>query len=267
MITVEKLKRRVYMALVTVVIAEIMDFIIEVVFQIRLEVWLVFALLIPGYLLAKLSWESLPPIWDGVVGSLSGGGSGFSGAEEFGLKQVLFLIAVCGFLFYNITDGFLAFANWYMNRNSPEGIRTNYDGLSMHGVIFMTAVSIALTLFLWNRLHRSAFFQTCAAAISLVLAVGAAVWLCGVSQIGMPSSELMDQVLEDALVGKIMPISFPDTGVLRWAVPSIVLSYYGWNSSLGGVAKRGRRIAFVCALLSATAVCTGLRMVVWKVFH
>ncbi|MCI8489461.1 MAG: hypothetical protein HFJ04_04300 [Lachnospiraceae bacterium] len=262
----EKWKKRIYLVIATIVIGEFLGFFLSAIFRLPLKGGIgTIILLLLGFSLAEASWHLLPVIRDWLCGGVREGGLRDVQGEGFGIKQAAFLIAAAAFFYYNIKDAYLTFANWYINRNNNvKGITHNFHDLSISGAMHVAVVSIILTLFLWNRFHRSAFFQSCAAIAALVLAAGAVWAFLGLGQAGVTSSELAEGILTEEALSKITPISFPDLTVLRWAAPSVVLSYYGWDSVGQRAAKWGRRIAISCVALSVTPVCTILRVAVWK---
>lgn len=225
--------------------------------------------MILGFFVARWLWKVLPLLWEQLKDWLQRNrDQGYTkSAGKPGIKGALFLLLVFGYLYDRISRGLLALLDRLLNWVGGRRIYNYEVSLNFWVTAVVVGLALLLTVLFWTAVHKSAFCRGAAAVLALVcviLSVGAFLDLKGIST---PGEEVMGVLMMDSYLGMIVPISLPDWGVVLSAAPALVLSYYGCSSRLERLARFCKYAAFGLILLSATAVCTISRLLVWRIFH
>lgn len=133
-------------------------------------------------------------------------------------QKALFFLATVAFLHIRLAQAVLAFANYYVNRDKVV-VTHNYTSLNRLGTLEVLAVSMVLAVLLLLLLSKCRPIQSIAPILALICGA-----LAILALLGLPGGE---GLTEDMVVNHFSPISLPDTGVLAWALPALVLSHYG----------------------------------------
>ena len=167
------------------------------------------------------------------------------GADDAPLWQkILLLLAAAAFFHLRLSQAFLAFANYYANRDDPF-FRVNYTAMSSQGALVFFGISLVLAALLLLLLHKSRLTRAVAPILALVCG--------GLALLSLLWSGSTDIFSAESVVKQFSPLSFPDTGVLMWALPALVLAHFGNRSE---TLRNPNRWAKICAYGAVALSCT-----------
>ena len=119
--------------------------------------------------------------------------------------------------------------------------------------------ALQLTVFHLRSLRQDSRFQTAASVFSLILGVLAVLTLLGLEG-PLQTASLLVELGRNSASSALETLSFslislPDLGVLKCALPSIVLGYFGRPAPTGrSLGHMGKLLSYTCILISCTFV-------------